>query len=86
MIILQALIAALLSIFLYKFAVKKQGTPLSYLVCYAVVVPLVLLGPFQAFKALKIRNRIFRFCLGAVMPITCLFKSTAGIVQKLDLV
>lgn len=76
-IALEAIAAALISVLLFKFCVKKQGTLLSYVVCYLVVIPMLLLGPYQVFKALKIRNQIFRFALGAVMPITCLFKTSA---------
>jgi len=72
-----ACLAALLSPLLYKYIVKQQGSVVSYVVCYVVVIPVLLLSPYPTFQILNIRNHIFRFCLGILLPITCLFKTTA---------
>jgi len=78
MVILESLLAALLSILVYKFVVQKQGTTLSYLFTYGLVFPTVFLGPFALCKVLSVRNQAFRFSLGAIHPVTCLFKTTAA--------
>lgn len=73
----QAFAMAAISPLVYNFIIKKQGSILSYAICYTLL-PLFFLGPFHAFRLFNIRNQVFRFALGTVMPVTCLFKTTAA--------
>ena len=75
--ILHALASAALAPLVYKLIVQKQGTAISYAVCYSLL-PLIFVTPYYAFVFFNIRNQMFRFLLGTIMPVTCLFKTTAG--------
>jgi hypothetical protein len=76
--ILECVLAALLSIVVYNFIVKKQGSTLSYVICYCLWLPFWFTLPFYAIPALEIRHLIFKFCLGVITPVTAIFRTTAG--------
>jgi Membrane bound O-acyl transferase family len=75
---LHVLVAALTSVLVYKLIVQRQGTTLAYLLCYGLVIPFLFAGPFVAFSLFQIRNQFFRFAISAIVPVTCLFKTTAA--------
>ncbi|CAB9509381.1 Probable long-chain-alcohol O-fatty-acyltransferase [Seminavis robusta] len=74
----QSITVALLSVFVYKVVVQKQGTWFSMISCFAIAIPLLYLIPFGMFFVFNIRNQFMRFCIGAIMPVTCLFKTSAA--------
>ena len=75
--------SALLAPVVYKLIIQKQGSLVSYFACYSLI-PLMFVAPYWGFQLLGIRNQIFRFSLGTIMPVTCLFKTTAGESIEVD--
>lgn len=76
----EALMVVCLSALVYKVVVQKPfGHAVSCLVCYCLVIPSLFAGPFLGFLAFNVQNQFFRFCVGAILPVTCLFKSTASV-------
>ncbi|CAB9525439.1 long-chain-alcohol O-fatty-acyltransferase [Seminavis robusta] len=73
---LQGMLVTLLSAFVYKMILQKQGTWIAYLSCFTIAMPALYLIPLGMFYLLNIRNQFFRFCIGTIIPVTCLFKTT----------
>jgi len=76
--VVQALFAAAVSTVVYKFIIKRQGSPSSYLMAYGVVIPTILLFPSYMIRSAGIRNQLFRFACGNRMPVLSILRTSAA--------
>ena len=57
----------------YYLVIPNRGTPVSYLIGFGVVIPLMTMYPFWLLQALSVRNKLVRFCASAMYPVTTIF-------------
>jgi hypothetical protein len=77
MLVLQALVAAVTAYFLYKTIVepKRADTSTALMIGWGIVIPLWIFWPVVMIRVLDIRNTIFKFVVGCVYPVVCLFRT-----------
>ena len=77
MLVLQATVAALTAYFLYKSIIepKRADTSTAFMIGWGVVIPLWIVWPVVMIQTLEIRNAIFKFVVGCVYPVVCLFRT-----------
>lgn len=73
-----SVLAALTAAITYLYIVKRQGTPLSYLLGYGVMMPFWLIVPYYGVELFDIRNKFMKFSFGAVAPTLGIFHTTEG--------
>ena len=71
-------IAAVVGLFLYRTVIKpkQEGTMQAYVVGWGLVLPFWALWPFLIMGVIDIRNAMFKFVIGGIVPIVCFFRTT----------
>jgi Membrane bound O-acyl transferase family len=77
MLLLESCVAALTGLLLYKTIVepKRSDTSTAMLIGWGIVLPLWIVYPVVLIQLLDIRNAIFKFVLGCIYPILCVFRT-----------
>ncbi|KAG7345046.1 membrane bound O-acyl transferase family protein [Nitzschia inconspicua] len=78
MILLESCIAALTGLLLYKIIVepKRSDTAAAMLLGWGIIIPFWIFYPVVLIHLLDIRNAIFKFVLGCIYPVLCIFRTT----------
>ena len=74
----QGILAACFSQLVYHFVLPKSRTSTAYMIGYGFIIPFWLLFPSAVIDYLDVRNKVFRFCIAAVTPSLCVFRTTEG--------
>jgi len=72
----EAMVAVAFSVLVYRMIVKKQGTAVAYLVGFGLVIPFWVFFPSMVVDWMGVRNKLYRFCMAAVTPSLCVFRTT----------
>lgn len=78
----EAMVAVAFSVLVYKTIVRKQGTTLAYLMGFGLVIPFWVFFPSMVVDWMGVRNKLYRFCMAAVTPTLCVFRTTEGEILK----
>lgn len=70
------LIAAIFSQLVFYQVLPNKKTTTAYLIGYGLIIPFWLWFPSTVIAFLDIRNKVFRFCVAAVTPSLCVFRTT----------
>lgn len=76
--ICEAMVAVAFSVLVYKTIVRRQGSTLAYLVGFGLVIPFWVFFPSMVVDWMGVRNKLYRFCMAAVTPTLCVFRTTEG--------
>lgn len=74
----EAMVAVAFSVLVYKTIVRRQGSTLAYLVGFGLVIPFWVFFPSMVVDRMGVRNKLYRFCMAAVTPTLCVFRTTEG--------
>jgi hypothetical protein len=82
---MEMFLAALTSLLIYTFIIKpkRYDTTVSHLLGFGIILPFWIAFPVSIIRLFDIRNLIFKFMIGVIVPILSIFRSTEG---KLGLV
>ena len=77
LLVLQATVAAATAYVLYKCILepKRADMHTAFMIGWGIVIPLWIIWPVVMIQALEIRNTIFKFVVGCVYPVVCLFRT-----------
>jgi len=77
----ELVLAALTGAVVYKLVVApgKCGTSAAYLLGWGVLLPLWIAGPTSIDQVLNLRNLVFKFVVGGVIPTLTIFRLTEAI-------
>ena len=74
----QGLMAACFSQLVFNFVIPNKKTTTAYMIGYGFIIPFWLWFPSTVINYLDVRNKVFRFCIAAVTPSLCVFRTTEG--------
>ena len=72
--------AAITSLPIYEIVIKRkrQDTIVAYLLGYGLILPFWIACPVYMIRLFDIRNFIFKFMVGVIVPTLSIFRSTEG--------
>ena len=81
------LFGVLLSTLVYKYIIlkRKKGYYTTFIITYAIVIPICISFPFVLIEVFDVRNALLRFCL-TLTPITSMFRSMEGKLMLLIII
>ena len=80
-VLLTLLFASLMGLFLYKTVIqtKQERTTTAYLIGFGGILPFWLSWPILLFNLVDVKNGLFRFFVGSIVPIVCSFRTIEAI-------
>jgi hypothetical protein len=78
LILTTLIVAALVGLILYYTVIqsKQTNTIHAYIVGWGLILPFWILYPFILFYYFDIRNCLFKFLVGCIAPVVCVFRTT----------
>jgi len=72
------ILAAGFSQLVYYCVIPNTRKAAAYMIGYGLIIPFWLWFPQEVIRYIDVRNKIFRFCIAAVTPSLCVFRTTEG--------
>ena len=74
----EGILAAAFAQLVYRFIVPNKNTTFAYLIGYGFIIPFWMAFPVSVVNFIDVKNKVFRFCICAVTPALCTFRTTEG--------
>lgn len=86
MLLLETFLASFTALILFSLVVKpkRYDTTLSHLLGFGILLPFWIATPVYMIRLFEIRNMLFKFMFGVVVPTISIFRSTEGKVNSLE--
>jgi hypothetical protein len=74
----EAMVAVAFSFLVYNFIVRQPRSNTAFIMGFGLIIPFWCFFPSMVIDSLGIRNKLYRFCMAAVTPTLCVFRTTEG--------